>query len=73
MAAVHSWFQSQPDKPPISRLIWSYPYSRILFDRNLGENPGFTRDREADLKTPRDRESGRMVVWDEQVGPIQSG
>jgi hypothetical protein len=25
IAAAHSWFQSQQDKPPITRLIWSHP------------------------------------------------
>ena len=51
IAPVHSWFQAQPDKPPISRLIWSHTYSCILFDSDPWENPGFTRDREIDLKT----------------------
>src|SRR5262249_131173 len=38
IAPVHAWFQSQPDKPSISRLIWSQPYSCILFDRDPWEN-----------------------------------
>ena len=66
---VHSWFQSQLDIPPISRLIWSHPYSCILFDHDPWENPGFTRDREADLKTLRESPAGTMAVWDERVGP----
>ena len=69
IAAVHSWFQSQPDKPPISRLVWIQPYSCILFDRDPWENPGFTRDREADLKLLRESPAGTMAVWDERVGP----
>jgi len=73
ISAVHSWFQSQPAKPPISRLIWSHPYSCILFDRDPWENTGFTRDREADLKTLRESPVGTMVVWDELVGPKSSG
>jgi hypothetical protein len=73
IAAAHSWFQSQTDKPPISRLVWSHPYSCILFDCNPWENPGFTRDREADLKTLRESPAGTMVVWDERVGPKWSG
>jgi hypothetical protein len=73
ISAVHAWFQSQPDKPPISRLIWSHPYTCILFDRDPWENYGFTSDRDADLKTLRDGESGTMVVWDELVGPKWSG
>jgi hypothetical protein len=71
--AVHSWFKSQPDNPPISRLIWSHPYSCILFDGDPWENPRFTRDREADLKTLRESPAETMVVWDEQVGPKWSG
>jgi hypothetical protein len=73
IAAIHSWFQSQPAKPPVSRLIWSHPYSCILFDRDPWENPGFKRDREADLKTLRESPAGTMVVWDELVGPKWSG
>jgi len=73
IAAVHSWFQSQPDKPPISRLIWSQSYSCILFDRDPWECPGFTRDREADMKTLRESPAGTMAVWDELVGPKWSG
>jgi hypothetical protein len=73
ISAVHSWFQSQPDKPPISRLIWSHPYSCILFDHDPWKNPRFTLDRETDLKTLRECEAGTMVVWDEKVGPSWSG
>jgi hypothetical protein len=73
IAAVHSWFQSQPDKPPISRLIWSHPYSCIRFDTDPWKNPRFTRDREANLKTLREHEAGTMAVWDEHVGPKWSG
>jgi hypothetical protein len=69
IASVHSWLQSQPDKPPISRLIWSQPYSCILFDRDPWENPGFARDRETDLRTLRESPAGTMAVWDERVGP----
>jgi hypothetical protein len=71
--AAHSWFQSQPDKPPISRLIWSHPYSCILFDRDPWENLRFTKDRETDLKTLRESPDGTMVVWDELVGPKWAG
>jgi hypothetical protein len=73
ISAAHSWFQSQAAKPPISRLIWSHPYSCILFDRDPWENAGFTRDRETDMKTLRDGVAGTMVVWDELVGPKRSG
>jgi hypothetical protein len=72
-AAAHSWFQSQPDRPPISRLIWSHPYSCILFDGDPWKNLAFTRDREADLKALRESPAGTMVVWDEQVGPKWAG
>jgi len=73
ISAVHSWFQSQPAKPPISRLIWSQTYSCILFDRDPWENPGFTRDREANLKILRESPAGTIAVWDELVGPKWAG
>jgi hypothetical protein len=72
-AAAHSWFQSQPDKPPVSRLIWSHPYSCILFDRDPWENAEFTSDREIDLKTLRESPAGTLVVWDDLVGPKWPG
>jgi hypothetical protein len=71
--AAHSWFQSRPDKPQISRLIWSHPYSCILFDRDPWENLRFTNDRGTDLKTLRESPEGTMVVWDELVGPKWAG
>jgi hypothetical protein len=73
ISAVHSWFQSQPAKPPISRLIWSQTYSCILFDRDPWTNPVFTRDREADLKSLRESPAGTMAVWDELSGPTWAG
>ncbi|MGE0130297.1 MAG: hypothetical protein AB7U82_19625 [Blastocatellales bacterium] len=69
ITAAHSWFQAQSDKSEISRLVWCQPYSCILFDRDPWENPGFTRDREADMKTLRELPDGTMAVWDERVGP----
>ncbi len=69
IAAAHSWFQSQADKPEISRLIWCQPYACILFGRDPWENPGFTRNREADIKTLWEMPAGTTAVWDERVGP----
>ncbi len=69
IAQVHSWFQAQPEKPEIARLIWCQPYSCILFDRDPWENPAFTRDRAEDLKTLREMPAGALAVWDERVGP----
>jgi hypothetical protein len=71
IAEVHSWFASHP--LPIARLIWSEPYSCILFDRDPWENPVFTRDRETDLKLLRDSPPGTLAVWDERVGPKWTG
>ena len=73
ISAVHLMVQITPAKPPISRLIWSQTYSCILFDRDPWENPEFTRDREADLKTLRESPAGTMAVWDELVGPNRAG
>ncbi|MBO0858186.1 MAG: hypothetical protein J2P21_06955 [Chloracidobacterium sp.] len=73
IAAVHSWLQTQPDKPPISRLIWSQAYSCIRFDHDPWENPGFTNDRETNLKILREAPAETMGVWDELVGPKWTG
>jgi hypothetical protein len=71
IAEVHSWFESHP--LPITRLIWSEPYSCILFDRDPWENPVFTRNREIDLKLLKDSPPGTLAVWDERVGPKWTG
>ncbi len=71
LAEVHSWFEANP--LPIARLIWSEPYSCILFDRDPWENPVFTRNRETDLKLLRNSPPGTLVVWDERVGPKWTG
>jgi hypothetical protein len=71
IAEVHSWFEAHP--LPITRLIWSAPYSCILFDRDPWENPVFTRNRELDLKLLRDSPPGTLAVWDERVGPRWTG
>jgi hypothetical protein len=71
LAKVHSWFTANP--LPIARLIWSEPYSCILFDRDPWENPVFTRNRETDLKLLRDSPPGTLAVWDERVGPKWTG
>jgi hypothetical protein len=67
IAQVHSWFQSHPQ--PLTRFIWSEPYSCILFDRDPWENPNFARNREGDLKLLRESPSGTLALWDEKVGP----
>jgi uncharacterized membrane protein len=67
IAEVHSWFESHSQ--PITRFIWSEPYSSILFDRDPWENPNFARNRESDLKLLRESPSGTLAVWDEKVGP----
>lgn len=71
--AVHAWYQSQPGKPVITRLIWSKPYACILFDGDPWENPAFTRDRDIDLKTLREMPPGTLAVWDELAGPKEFG
>ncbi|MBO0720034.1 MAG: hypothetical protein J2P41_04390 [Blastocatellia bacterium] len=67
LTAAHSWFAAHP--LPINRLIWSEPYSCILFRRDPWENPSFMPNRENDLKVLRDSPDGTLVVWDERVGP----
>jgi hypothetical protein len=73
ISAVHSWFLSQPDRPPVMRLVWRQPYACILFNRDPWENPGFSFNREADLNTLRELPAGTMAVWDDLVGPKWTG
>lgn len=74
--AIHSaytWFQALPEKPVVTKLVWSKPYACILFDRDPWENPVFTRDRERDFKTLRELPGGTLVVWDALAGPKEFG
>jgi hypothetical protein len=71
IAEVHSWFESHP--LPITRLIWSEPYSCILFGRDPWENPVFTHEREKDLLLLSNSARGTLAVWDEKVGPKWHG
>jgi uncharacterized membrane protein len=71
IAEVHLWFESHP--LPITRLIWSEPYSCILFGRDPWENPVFTHNREKDLLLLSNSARGTLAVWDEKVGPKWPG
>ena len=70
---TYAWFQAQPDRPMITRMIWSKPYACILFDRDPWENPLFTHNRESDVKLLGKMPTGVLVVWDERVGPQEFG
>ncbi len=67
VAVMHSWFQTHPQ--PVTRLIWSVPYSCVFFGRDPWENPVFTRNHENDLKLLRQLPSGTLAIWDERYGP----
>jgi hypothetical protein len=71
IAEAHSWFESHP--LPITRLIWSEPYSCILFGRDPWENPAFTPNREKNLLLLSNSARGTLAVWDEKVGPKWPG
>ncbi len=70
IAGVHKWFRDH-EQPAltVTRLIWSEPYSCILFDRDPWENASFTRSREDDINLLRQSTAGTLAVWDERVGP----
>ena len=70
---AHSFWQSQPSQPQITRFIWSKPYACILFDHDPWENPAFTRNRESDFKTLREMPGGTLAIWDELAGPKEFG
>ncbi len=64
---MHGWFRS--NEKPVSRLICSQSYMRILFNRDLREAPNFSRDRDYNLNLIRQSPSGTLVFWDEDTGP----
>ena len=64
---LHQWFTDNPQ--PVNKLIFSEPYSCIIFNRDPWENIGFTLNRDVDMKTLAESPPGTLVVWDEKVGP----
>lgn len=61
------WFRAHPR--PVSRLICSQAYMRIVFDRDQWEKPAFTDDREFNLTLVRQSPRQTLVFWDEDTGP----
>jgi len=61
------WFRAHPR--PVSRLICSQTYARILLDRDQWEKPAFTNDREYNLALVRQSPRQTLVFWDEDTGP----
>jgi hypothetical protein len=64
---MKSWFEA--NVKPVSRLICSQAYMRIVFDRDPRENPVFTGDRERNLELVRQSPGRTLVFWDEETGP----
>jgi hypothetical protein len=65
--AMHNWFVN--NQRPVSRLICSQAYMRILFDRDQWEKPGFTNNRDFNLDLIRRSPKGTLVFWDNDTGP----
>jgi hypothetical protein len=61
------WFRAHPR--PVSRLICSQAYMRIVFDRDQWEKPAFTNDRESNLALIRQSPRQTLAFWDEDTGP----
>jgi hypothetical protein len=70
---LYHQFQTQLTIPTAIRLVWSKPYTCILFNRDPWENPAFTRNRETDVQTLRSLPAGTLAVWDARAGPKESG
>lgn len=64
---MRAWFNGRPE--PVTKLIWSQPYSGIAFDRDLWEQPFFSRDRTENLEMLRRQPPGTLVCWDSKIGP----
>jgi uncharacterized membrane protein len=64
---MHEWFVG--NERPVSRLICSQAYMRILFDRDQWEKPPFTGNREHNLSLIRQSPRQTLAFWDEDTGP----
>jgi hypothetical protein len=64
---MFEWFRA--NERPVSRLICSQAYMWIVFDRDQGEQPPFTADREGNLALIRQSPPRTLVFWDDETGP----
>jgi hypothetical protein len=64
---MFDWFRA--NERPVARLICSQAYMWIVFDRDQGECPPFTADREHNMSLIRQSPSHTLVFWDEETGP----
>ncbi len=61
------WYSAH--ERPVARLICSQAYMWIVFDRDQGEQPAFTTDREHNLALISRSQGKTLVFWDEDTGP----
>lgn len=68
---MHDWYERTPaaQSLPVTRLVCSQSYMRIVFDRDHWEMPGFSGDRQRNLETIRQLAAGTLVFWDRDTGP----
>jgi hypothetical protein len=64
---MFEWFSA--NERPVERLICSQAYMWIVFDRDQGEQPPFTADREGNLALLRQSPPRTLVFWDDDTGP----
>jgi hypothetical protein len=64
---MFEWFRA--NERPVARLICSQAYMWIVFDRDQGEQPPFTSDREGNLALLRQSPPRTLVFWDDDTGP----
>src|SRR5262245_17055946 len=64
---MFGWFRA--NERPVARLICSQAYMWIVFDRDQGECPPFTADREHNISLIRQSPPQTLVFWDEETGP----
>jgi hypothetical protein len=64
---MFEWFRA--NERPVARLICSQAYMWIVFDRDQGECPPFTTDREHNMSLIRQSPPQTLVFWDEETGP----
>jgi hypothetical protein len=64
---MFEWFRA--NERPVARMICSQAYMWIVFDRDQGECPPFTADREHNMSLIRQSPPQTLVFWDEETGP----
>lgn len=68
---IYHWFRNDAaaSRLPVSGLITSQAYMRIVFNMDIGGPTGLTGNRQANLERIRNAPPGTLIFWETHTGP----